>query len=327
MRNGKLFWGCVAAVGVAVFALVWFVGQQRGGDRGEGAGGSDLISRLGDPTKTREELEAEATKEQVAAKQFVPVDNRQTLADALGVPLEEIVSTGGVDRPRRDVEDSNVAARVREAAAAEDAGGASEASDPAEPVSVESVLPKYANVGASVPLMGNENAQVAGLMAELQQGEGDEVTLDAEGKAARSVYFAPEPFDRQAYQANPQEYLDKIRPARAFHPAQPGPEVKPIKSETRTFQQVLQGERVVLRIKADPGVPVAFYTPQVGRFDNLLSSYTVAANDEGVATATWHAGPGSWGINDIVVASPEHSGQLQFRVDVSVPDGPQGAGG
>ena len=67
-------------------------------------------------------------------------------------------------------------------------------------------------------------------------------------------------------------------------------------------------------------MPVTFYTPHVGHFDNLLTTYSVAADDEGIATATYMAGPGSLGIVDILAASPVHSGQLQFRVKVELPD-------
>ena len=244
------------------------------------------------------------------SKEQAAVNNRQALADALGVPVEEIVTVGGVDRPRRDI-DSSASEKSSDNVTGD------QAEDPSKAPSVATVAP-FARIGVAPRLRGDENAEVAGLMAELKSPEG--------AKSARSTFFAPEEFDVQSYQANPAEYLTRIRPARVFYPAQPGPDVKPIATESRSFQQVLQGEKVVLRVKADPGSVIAFYTPQTGRFDNLLSSYTVAADENGIATATWLATTGSYGINDILAASPVHSGQLQFRVDVQLPDGPQDGG-
>ncbi len=254
----------------------------------------------GDPAGT---IASESSSGSAAvSKEEAAIDNRKALADALGVPVEEIVTVGGVDRPRRDIESS----------ASDSSDNTSD--DPADAPSVASVAP-FARIGVAPRLRGDENAEVAGLMAELNSPEG--------ARSAKSTLFAPEEFDVPSYRANPAEYLTRIRPARVFYPAQPGPEVKPIATESRSFQQVLQGEKVILRVKADPGMPVVFYTPQVGQFDNLLSSYTVAAGEDGIATATWLATTGSYGLNDILAASPVHSGQLQFRVKVELPDGPQ----
>jgi hypothetical protein len=234
--------------------------------------------------------------------------NRQALAEALGLSQEEIVTVGGVDRPRRDVEP-----RVRpgEDSSANSPEGAGQAPSVAESV-------PFIRIGVPPRLTGEENSQVAGLMAELANPQATQT--------ARSKYFKPEAFDPEAYRADPEAWLSKVRPARAFYPAQPAPDVTPLATLSRTFQKILQGEKVVLRVKADPGMPVAFYTPQVGHFDNLLTTYTVAADDGGIATATYVAGPGSYGLVDILAASPVHSGQIQYRIQVELPSGPAGPG-
>ena len=84
--------------------------------------------------------------------------------------------------------------------------------------------------------------------------------------AAVSSLFAPEPFDQKSYEADKESWLKQIRPGRVFQAAQPGPEIDPIATETGVFQQVVQGEKVILEVKANPGAPVTFYTPQVGEF-------------------------------------------------------------
>ena len=153
------------------------------------------------------------------------------------------------------------------------------------------------------------------------QGLVNEISGETPVKEAMSAYFRPEPFDRAAYEADPEAYLQKIRPGRAYSPAEPGPEVTPLESMSPGFKRILQGEQVVLRVKAEPGVPVTFYSPDVGHFlGNQLTTYTVAANDEGVATATYKTGPGSLGLTDVVVASPVHSGQIQYRIMVDLPE-------
>ena len=64
--------------------------------------------------------------------------------------------------------------------------------------------------GRSPALKGDENPQVAGLVQELTAEDGPD--------ADKSAHFKPLEFDREAYAANPQQYLDKIRPGRVFYP-------------------------------------------------------------------------------------------------------------
>ena len=83
---------------------------------------------------------------------------------------------------------------------------------------------------------------------------------------------------------------------------------------------MIQGEKVILNAKVEPGAPVTFYTPQVGEFENRLTTQSVAANEEGVAAVTYTATEGTLGIVNIMAASPANSGRLNFRVNVSLPD-------
>ena len=77
---------------------------------------------------------------------------------------------------------------------------------------------------------------------------------------------------------------------------------------------------MVLKVNAEAGLPVTFYTPDGGEFDNRLKTVTVAANDEGVAETIYSAVTGTAGIVDILAASPAHSGQVRFAVKVELPD-------
>ena len=158
------------------------------------------------------------------------------------------------------------------------------------------------------------------MLAEMSSPQKPGDQADSPGGRVVTSWAEVEPFDRAAYEASPNEYLNKIRPARVFDPAQPGQDVTPLEQISPGLQSVLQGEQVVLKVKATPGSPVAFYTPQVGWFtENLLTSVTVKADETGIARVTFKAGPGSIGLVDVLAASPVHSRQLQFRIKVDLP--------
>ncbi len=223
------------------------------------------------------------------AKEIAAEAKGKSLAEALGVGEDELKSVGGIKRPARDLN-----------------------FDTASTTATESPKSPLPSPGHAPFLKGNENIQVAGLVQELSVPKGPD--------AAKSTFFKPEEFDLAAYQQNPGQYLNKIRPGRVFYPAQPGPNVKPLESKTKPFQSVLQGDKVILKVKADPGNPVSFYTPGVGEFDNRLSSFSTQAADDGIATAIYTAGPGTIGLQNILAASPVHSGQIRFRINVSLSD-------
>jgi hypothetical protein len=217
------------------------------------------------------------------------VVEKPSLSETLGVDESDFVEVGGVKRPKRDVAFDAV----------------SKAPEP-------STKSPFRHPGTAPAVPKEANADVSGLYAELDK--------EKPNKAAVSSLFAPEPFDQKKYEADKQAWLTQIRPGRAFDPAQPSPEVKPIASASKTFQQVVQGEKVLLSVKAEPGSPVTFYTPQVGEFSNRLTSQSVEASPEGIATATFTATAGTQGLVDILAASPVNSGQLKYRVRVVLPE-------
>ena len=210
------------------------------------------------------------------------------LSESLGVGESDFVEVGGVKRPKRDVAFDKAAKTP--------------------PVSEKSIFPHPGNA----PAVGKDaNPDVAALHAELAR--------ENPNPAAISNLFAPEPFDAKVYAADKEAWLKQVRPGRVFQSAQPGPEVEPIESSSGTFQNVVQGEKVLLEVKASPGSPVTFYTPQVGEFSNRLTTQSVETAEDGIARATYTATAGTQGLVDILAASPVHSGQLRYRVRVSLP--------
>ena len=209
-------------------------------------------------------------------------------AIALGVSDDELIEVGGVMRPERDLGYTNEGDAHSEVA-----------------------YQPWPHPGRAKSVSADSNEQVAGLIRELAMKNGP--------AAAKSALFAPEAFDLPTYLTDPNAYLEKIRPGRVFDPAQEGTRVTRLASDTQRYQKVIQGETVWLRIKAEPEMPVSFSTTQVGKFENQLPAITVAADASGVASVQFTPGSGSLGLNDILVASPVHTGQLRFLVDVLLP--------
>ena len=210
----------------------------------------------------------------------------KSLADSLGLSENELTEVGGVARPIRDlVEPTPVAKTVK------------------SPLASAGMLPR---------LKGDENPQVAGVFQELRSANAP--------PEARSSMFLPEKFDKERYFDNPGEYVNKIRPGRAFAPSNPGPDVVPLAAVSSRLTTVLQDEKAILRVRAAEGYPVTFYTPDGGEFGNRLKTVTVVANKDGIAEAAYTAVSGTAGIIDVVAASPLHSGQVTFSVKVVTPD-------
>lgn len=126
-------------------------------------------------------------------------------------------------------------------------------------------------------------------------------------------------FDEVAYRQDPQAYLDQIEPGRVYAPAQPGPDVPVLSAAGKRLHRVVQGESVRLRVKAVAGAPVTFSAPQLGQFENQLTSITVRAGDDGVAEAVFTASGGTIDYTPVLAASPMASGQVAFNLLARVP--------
>ncbi len=153
-------------------------------------------------------------------------------------------------------------------------------------------------------------------MAEL--GNQDREAAD-DLRVAKSTFFQPEPFNQEKYEADPQAHLDQIRPGRIFQSAQPNPDVKRLTAISEPFISLMQGDAAQLKVQAEPGAPIVFHTQETGTFENQLKTITVAADEDGVATAKFTLGRGTSGLVNVLAASPILADQITFTFRVSLP--------
>lgn len=178
---------------------------------------------------------------------------------------------------------------------------------PTEPANAASAVLDY---GQTPRIPVNANPQVAQVAAALKSGKHPERVTSA---------ITPAPFDRVAYEKNPQAYLSVVEPGRVWQPAQPGPGVARIKAHNGPLTVTEQNAPVTLQVEAVPHAPVTFTTLDLGEFENRLTSITVQADNQGLAQAKFTGTPGT--INDvhILAASPLTAGQVRYIVHVLPP--------
>ena len=102
-----------------------------------------------------------------------------------------------------------------------------------------------------------------------------------------SVLVQPKPFDLAAFTKDPQTYLSVIEPARVFQTAQPSKESPAIQRISAMGPTIKQGSSTILQVKVLPNMPATFTTFDLGRFENDLTTITVQANSEGLASCTF----------------------------------------
>jgi hypothetical protein len=124
-------------------------------------------------------------------------------------------------------------------------------------------------------------------------------------------------FDREAYLADPASYLDVASPSRAQEPAQPAADVPMLESVNGTAGTVPPLGSAVLQAKTEPGMPVTFTSWGLGSFDSGFPTITVAADEQGIASARFTASKGTVGQCPIMAASPVRGGTLRYLVTVS----------
>ena len=157
------------------------------------------------------------------------------------------------------------------------------------------------------PVKGDTNPQTRSVMEALKSGKHPE---------RLSVLIPPkEPFDKAAFEADPKAYTDLVVPGRVFQCSQPGPNVPALKAASDLFVQTTLGATVKLKAQGAPLAPVTFTAMDLGAFEeSKLSSVTVRADKDGVATATFMATPGAMNDVNILCGSPLASGQVKFKV-------------
>ena len=157
------------------------------------------------------------------------------------------------------------------------------------------------------PVKGDTNPQTRSVMEALKSGKHPE---------RLSVLIPPkEPFDKAKFEADPEKYLSVIEPGRCFVCSQPGPNVPALKAASDLFVQTTLGATVKLKAQGAPLAPVTFTAMDLGAFEeSKLSSVTVRADKDGVATATFVATPGAMNDVNILCGSPLASGQVRYKV-------------
>ena len=201
------------------------------------------------------------------------------------------VSVGGVMRPQRDTQ-KHRKSKIKEDRAGKDLD--------AEAKQQFDAMPKQAALELTA------HPSVAKVHAKLKNGDHQATRLYAETKA----------FDRQAYEASKDEYLQDYVPSRVYQTAQPSDGV-PALVASSTWHQMASGESIRLEVTSTPNLPVTFLALDLGAFENKLNAITVEANGKGVAMATYTATPGTIGRSHIIAGSPGASGQVSFEVMIT----------
>ncbi len=131
-----------------------------------------------------------------------------------------------------------------------------------------------------------------------------------------SPVILPPLFDSQAFENDPQAYLDVVEPGRVFQSAQPGPGVRAISVKGNRRHEIRQLESVRLSVKAPSGYPITFTSMDLGQFENHLTSITVLASDDGVASAAFTGTAGTTDEVAILAAGPMTSGRVEFVITI-----------
>ena len=183
-----------------------------------------------------------------------------------------------------------------------------------EPKRREQVGTKKKIQGHSPFLTADTNAQVALVATALKTREHPE---------RFSSFVIPSSFNKSDFDKEPEvyakEYAKIVEPGRVFAPASPASGTKAIVAKSSRYHRVRQGETVRLSVKAIPSAPVTFTSFDLGQFENQLTSTTVVAEADGVASANFTASGGTINKVSILAASPVTTGQVQFTVAVTVP--------
>ena len=131
------------------------------------------------------------------------------------------------------------------------------------------------------------------------------------------VAIAPKPFDKAAFEKDPQTYLQTIEPGRVYQTMPPKKDAPRLQMIGKNPTTVDSGHDVVLKVQALPGAPVSFFAQRGGIFrESTLNSITVQADEKGVAQVTFFANPGTVAIAPVVVGSPYLAGNAEIMVSV-----------
>ena len=162
----------------------------------------------------------------------------------------------------------------------------------------------------TTPAITAKNPQVDSMIAALRDGNHPE---------RLNPLVAPAAFDAVAYKSNPSAYLDIAEPGRVFQrlpdSATNAPFIQPVSPFS---QDVPQGGKVAVSVKAAPGYPVTFTSFDDGAFSNGLTTMTVEADSSGLASVDFLGMPGTVLISNVLASSPMARGQVKFQLNTLV---------
>ena len=133
-----------------------------------------------------------------------------------------------------------------------------------------------------------------------------------------SAVFAPKAFNKTAFDANPQAYLDVVEPGRVFQTAKPAKGVIRLRAKDGLLVEMTAGGSTELVVVGVPGAPVTFTAFDGGIFQNQLNSVTVLGDETGVARVTYTAIRGTIDRVRVAAGSPLASNTVDFQVNVKL---------
>jgi hypothetical protein len=178
------------------------------------------------------------------------------------------------------------------------------------------LLIAVSGVVASLATRGDRHpsAGAAGVADALRTGEHPErLTLMA----------SPPPFSLDRYRADPAAYCAEVVPSRCMQSAEPARGAVRLRPLTASAPEVRSGGSARLAVRGMPHAPVTFTAKDGGCFaENRLASVTVDSGDDGVASATFIATPGTVAMAGVMAGSPLSVGNPVFWINVLPADGP-----
>ncbi|MDL5052161.1 hypothetical protein QQ056_01065 [Oscillatoria laete-virens NRMC-F 0139] len=126
-----------------------------------------------------------------------------------------------------------------------------------------------------------------------------------------SAIYAPEPFDRAAFDLDKAGYCRIVQPGRVWQSSDK-PGASAIKMTGAAHRQMPAGGTLKLTAIAEPNSVISYYSQDLGAFENRLTSISVLTNERGEASATFTATPGTEGEVNILASCPESRGQLHL---------------
>jgi hypothetical protein len=130
--------------------------------------------------------------------------------------------------------------------------------------------------------------------------------------------IAPPPFQKAAFERDPETYLNTIEPGRVYQGLPGGKDVPTIEAVGAVVATLTQNEKVKLKVKAAPNGPVTFTAFDGGVFPNKLASINVRADEKGQASTEYVPTAGVLNDVHILAGSPMCSGRALFTFRVIV---------